>query len=117
MFEYTVKCTIDDAEVARRWLAWLKGVHIADVMKAGAAGARVVSLVTPGPKTRYEVHYTFASREAYENYILHHAPRLRAEGLREFPLELGILYDREGGDIVHEVAAAQPDRRRRPGPR
>lgn len=95
---YTVACTFSDAGVARRWLAWLEGEHFADVCAAGAVSAEAVRL--DGDPVTYEARYTFPSRPAFEVYERNHAPRLRAEGLARFPLDLGLTYSRTVGESV-----------------
>lgn len=102
---YTVACTLPDEELAEAWLAWLRDGHIADVCAAGALDARVVRLDASPP--RIEVHYRFASRAAFETYEREHAPRLRAEGLRRFPLDRGFVYERRVGEIVEEGTGGQ----------
>ena len=99
---YTVSCQFTDPEVATRWLAWLENGHLADVVAAGAESAYGVRL--DGDPVRCEARYTFATREAFEAYERDHAPRLRAEGLELFPLDLGLEYSRSIGEIVHTIA-------------
>lgn len=95
---YTVACTFDDPAVADRWTAWLENEHLRDVLEAGATAARAVRL--DGEPVTIEVRYRFASREHFDTYERDHAPRLRAEGLARFPLELGLRYRRTVGTIV-----------------
>jgi len=101
MFAYTVRCEFDDAEVAQRWLAWMEREHLADVCAAGARRAEAIRF--DGAPTCCEVRYTFDSREAYETYVRGQAPRLRAEGLKRFPMELGLRYSRSTGEVVAVV--------------
>ena len=98
MFAYTVSCTFTDAGVAEQWERWLREEHLADVCACGASAARLVRL--DGPEIRYEARYEFASRGDFDAYERDHAPRLRAEGLERFPLELGLRYERSTGDVV-----------------
>lgn len=95
---YTVACTFTDPDVAERWADWLRDGHLADVCAAGAIDALAVKI--DGESLRYEARYRFASRVAFEDYERDHAPRLRAEGLTKFPLELGLSYERSVGEIV-----------------
>ncbi|MEM7352926.1 MAG: DUF4286 family protein [Acidobacteriota bacterium] len=99
---YTVACTFTDPDVAEAWAAWLRDGHLADVCAAGAIEAHAVKM--DGPVIRYEARYRFASREAFEAYERDHAPRLRAEGLAKFPLEMGLQYERTVGEVVSSVA-------------
>ena len=102
MFAYTVTCDFADAGVAGAWLAWLRNEHLAEVCAAGALDAEAVWMdVTPeGMAARCEVRYRFATRDAFERYEREEAPRLRAEGLKRFPLERGLRYTRTAGEIV-----------------
>ncbi|MEM7582754.1 MAG: DUF4286 family protein [Acidobacteriota bacterium] len=95
---YTVACTFTDPAVAERWAAWLEDGHLEDVCAAGAT--RAVAVKLDGDTIRYEARYRFASRAAFEAYERDHAPRLRAEGLAKFPLELGLTYERAVGEII-----------------
>lgn len=106
MFLYTVACEFENAEVAQQWVDWLEREHLAAVCAAGALSAEIVRL--DGPAIRYEVHYCFRDRAAFEAYERHHAPRLRAEGLRVFPLELGLRYARSTGEIIAQREAVKP---------
>ena len=99
---YTVRCTFEDPDVQEAWLHWLREVHAADLLRAGAIRAEVVRL--DGDPPTCEAHYLFPSREVFDRYEADHAPRLRAEGLRRFPLSLGLTYERRVGEI--EVSAA-----------
>lgn len=98
MFLYTVACTFSDPAVAERWLAWMRQGHLRDVCVAGASSGEVV--VCHGHPPRYEARYAFPSRAAFQAYERDHAPRLRAEGLERFPLELGLTYERGTGEVV-----------------
>ena len=101
MIAYTVACTFTDPAVAAAWIEWLRGGHLADVCAAGALDAQAVRLDDPeSGKVRCEARYRFASRRAFEAYERDHAPRLRAEGLARFPLELGLAYERTVADVV-----------------
>ena len=94
---YTVTCRIGDPGKAERWLSWLTGGHIAEVIAGGAESARVVRL---DGACAFEVRYIFPDRAAYDRYIADHAPRLRAEGLKLFPPEEGFSYGRTVGTVV-----------------
>ena len=50
----------------------------------------------------FEVHYDFPDRTCFEAYELEHATGLREEGLRRFPTERGIIYERACGNVIHE---------------
>ena len=107
-YAYTVRCSILDAQVAERWLAWLRDEHLAEVCEAGALSAEVLRLEELGedePGMVFEVRYRFASGEDLDQYLEAHAPRLRTEGLARFPLELGLAYTRCWGPVLMEHAA------------
>ncbi len=108
MFAYTVRCEFDDAAVAQRWLDWMEREHLADVCAAGARRAEAIRF--DGPPTCCEARYLFDSREAYDAYVRDHAPRLRAEGLKRFPIELGLRYTRTMGEVVAVATARGPAR-------
>lgn len=93
---YTVTCRFADPAVGDEWVSWLQREHLRAVLDAGALRATVMRV----DRQHYEVHYRFESREAYDRYISDHAPRLRKEGLRAFPLERGLTYSRHVAEVV-----------------
>lgn len=101
MIVYGVRCTFADPEVADRWATWIVERHLADVCAAGAMHAELVRF--DGAPVVMEARYRFDTREAYERYLANDAPRLRAEGLALFPLELGLSYERSVAELVHEI--------------
>ena len=69
-FSYTVYTTFSDPQLADQWLRWLRGGHIAEVMKGGASDAEIIELdpASDGPPGRtraFEVRYHFPSRESF----------------------------------------------------
>lgn len=98
---YTVTATFPDGILADEWLRWLRQGHLAEVLAGGATRAEVVALDTPAHA--FEVRYHFPSREALEKYEREHAPLLRAEGLRLFPVEKGIHYRRSTGVVYDTI--------------
>jgi dipeptidase E len=98
LVSYTVAATFTDTTLADAWLAWLHGGHLAQVIAAGALDAEVIELETPVGRS-FEVRFHFASREALDHYQREHAPRLREEGLRLFPVEKGVSYQRQVGVV------------------
>ena len=98
MIAYTVSCTFDDPDVADEWIAWMREEHLADVCDAGAIEAQLIKL--DGDPVRVEARYQFVSRQAFEEYEQNHAPRLREEGLKRFPLERGLHYERSTGELM-----------------
>jgi len=101
---YTVYTTFRDAALADEWLGWLRDGHLAEVMAGGATDAEIIELdappdAPPGGRA-FEVRYHFASRESFARYERDHAPRLRAEGLKLFPVERGVSYRRAVGLVL-----------------
>lgn len=108
MLHYAVACEFDNAETAQEWVDWLEREHLAEVCQAGALSAEIIRM--DGDTIRYEVHYRFRSRAAFDIYEREHAPRLRAQGLRLFPLELGLRYARSTGEVIALHAPGAPPR-------
>lgn len=50
-----------------------------------------------------ETQYVFPSRKAYDTYVRDHAPALRADGLKHFPPESGVTYERQVAEIAAEL--------------
>ncbi len=96
---YEVTATMSDPSATDAWLAWMLGEHIADVVRAGAESGRVIRRDEP-PHT-FIAQYEFASRAALDAYLAHHAPRLRAEGVRRFGDR--VSYRRRVGQTVNRV--------------
>lgn len=98
---YTVTATLPDAATADRYLSWLTGGHCALVLAGGAESASITRLDTPpGSPPRIEVRYLFPDRPVFDRYVTDHAPRLREDGLRQFPPESGISFERRTGEVV-----------------
>lgn len=96
-YAYTVRCRFDDPQVAERWARWMEAEHFQDLLDAGALRAELVAL--QGEGTTLECRYLFADQAAFHRYQEQHGPRLRAEGLSRFPLELGLHYSRSEGPV------------------
>ena len=103
MVSYTVRCCFADSNVADRWLQWLVEEHIQDVLDAGATAAELFEMDSEA--RTFEIRYQFNSRDEFNFYEQHHAPRLREEGLRKFPLNLGLQYSRTIGETLGTFAA------------
>jgi len=95
-----VTATIPSPNLAEEFLDWLVCGHIQDVLAAGAIAGHAVRLSDPPVPLRIQAVYHFPNREALDSYLTNHAPRLRADGLRRFPPERGITFERTVGDIV-----------------
>ncbi len=98
MVRYCVAVTLPNEATADRWLAWMRSGHVAEVLAGGALSAEIVRL--DGPAIEFEARYLFPSRAAFDRYEREHAPRLRTEGLRLFPLEHGVRYRRSTGIVT-----------------
>jgi hypothetical protein len=95
---YAVTVAFQDERLAEDWLVWLTGGHIEEVLAGGASDAELTE--ADGPGRSFEVRYHFPSREAFAAYERDFAPRLRAEGLKRFPPEKGIVYRRSVGAVL-----------------
>ncbi len=102
---YTVRTTCRDVQQRGRFLAWLSPNHIAGVLKGGATSARIVLLdrASDTAPAVVETQYVFPSRKAYDDYIRDHAPALRADGLKHFPADSGVTYERQVAEIAAEL--------------
>lgn len=108
---YTVRATCPSVPVRGRYLAWLSPNHIMEVMKGGATGARIILPDRINDPARpelveraiVEVQYVFPSRKAFDTYVRDHAPALRADGLKKFPPESGITFERQVAEIATEL--------------
>ena len=98
---YTVYTTFRDPALADDWLRWLRDGHIAAVLAGGASDGEIIELDpaadAPAGSRAFEVRYHFPTRESFAFYEEEHAPRLRAEGLKLFPVERGVSYRRAVG--------------------
>jgi hypothetical protein len=99
---------------AKRFDAWLK-LHMRDMLALpGFVSARILppGEVPPGddPRcVRRVVQYELASRAELENYLSHHAARMRAETARYFSKQLRSsrrLLDANGQELVPDPAVA-----------
>lgn len=77
---YNVTLSVSE-EVHERWLAWMKGSHIPDVLGTGCfewAKLLRVHAFEQGGLT-YAVMYCASSMQEYEHYTSTHSSRLQAE--------------------------------------
>jgi hypothetical protein len=94
-FLYSVRSTFTNAAVRADFIAWLKGGHLADVVRAGAIDAEIVEFdAVDGAIGDVETRYHFASRAAFDAYASGPAVPLRAEGAAKFPPSRGIVMTR-----------------------
>ncbi len=74
-------------EIEAAWIAWMKEVHIPDLMQTGLfTGHRLCRLLeheeTDG--ITFIAQYFCNSFKEYKNYIAQHAPSMREKGLQKF---------------------------------
>jgi hypothetical protein len=102
---YTVRTICPNLQIRGRYLAWLSPNHVVELMKCGATAVRIVlpdRASDPAPAV-VETQYTFPSRKAFDDYVRDHAPALRADGLKHFPPDSGITYERQVAEIAAEL--------------
>ncbi len=97
---YTVAAILPDEPTAGEYVEWLKDGHIDQVVEAGAHAAMVVRVTDPASPIRVESRYVFSNRDLFEAYVRQHAPGLRAAGLRRFPPERGIRFERSVAEVL-----------------
>ena len=102
---YTVRATLPPPQLRGRYLAWLVPDHVLAVKAGGAGGVRVVlpDRANDGAPAVVEVQYVFPTRKAFDTYLREHAPELRADGLKHFPPETGIVHERQVAEIAAEL--------------
>jgi len=102
---YTVRAACKDVQQRGRYLSWLSPNHVVELMKHGATGVRIVLPDRAGDTAPavVETQYTFPSRKTFDDYIRDHAPALRADGLKHFPPDSGITYERQVAEIAAEL--------------
>lgn len=96
---YEVNAAFIDPSIADDWVRWMVDEHISDVIEAGASSGRLLRVDSEDGSPRYSVLYEFASRDRLDAYVRDHADRLRAEGVRQFPLDK-VRYHRRTGEFV-----------------
>jgi hypothetical protein len=98
---YMVVATLPSQGVADEYVAWLEDGHVDQVVEGGAHSAMIVRLEPdPAGHPRVMTQYVFPTREVFDHYVSHHAPALRADGLKRFPPERGVRMERMIGTIV-----------------
>lgn len=98
---YAVTATLPDEATAARYVHWLEDGHVDAVIKGGAHSAMIVRLeVEAGEKPQVMTQYVFATRENYDRYVAQVAPGLRAEGVKLFGPQTGVVMTRRVGKVV-----------------
>jgi hypothetical protein len=102
---YTVRTTCPNPQSRGRYLSWLSPNHVAQVMAGGATSVRIVlpDRASDTAPAIAEAQYTFPSRKAFDDYVRLHAPALRADGLKHFPPESGLTYERQVAEVAAEL--------------
>jgi hypothetical protein len=102
---YTVRASCPSLQVRGRFLSWLSPNHVVEVMKGGATAVRIVLPDREGDAAPavVETQYVFPSRKALDTYLRDHAPALRADGLKHFPPESGVIFARQIAEIATEL--------------
>ena len=97
---YSVVATLPDEKTRSEYVEWLQSGHVDAVVRAGAHTGVILRVEEPASPPQVETRYVFTTREDYERYIRDAAQALRAEGLRQFPPERGIRFERRVAVIV-----------------
>lgn len=102
---YTVRATCRDVPQRGRFLSWLSPNHVAEVLRGGATAVRIVlpDRADDTAPAVTETQYVFPSRKAFDTYIRDHAPALRADAMKHFPAESGIVFERQVSEIATEL--------------
>ena len=86
MIVYVVELEMDDA-LRDEYLAWLDD-HVREMLALpGFTGAEIlIRSEPPPPRGRFVVqaHYRLRNRAAWDDYLAHHAPRMREAGVARF---------------------------------
>ena len=85
MLVYNVTVNID-ADIHDEWLAWMRSTHIPQVVNTGCFLESKLSRINgeeDGGVT-YSIMYVSPSKEKYEEYQEHHAPRLQKEHTEKY---------------------------------
>ncbi len=112
MFIYSIRCEFGgapdgDPDLVNRWLDWMRAIHILEVLRSGALSAELIRIDTD--HSCFEINYRFESAKTFACYERDHAPRLRNDSLREFPIELGLSYCRTCGEVVDQFPEKTED--------
>ena len=93
MIIYNVTINIED-DVHDQWLLWMRDKHIPDMLATGkfthAKMAKILVEEDLGG-TSYSVQYTCPDKKTLEAYYQENAETLRADGLKDSPINLWLL--------------------------
>ncbi len=97
---YMVTATLPDDQIARRYISWLQDGHVDAVISHGAHSAMIIELEPRKGSPRVMTQYIFPTRQLFDRYVEEFAPALRADGLKRFPPESGVTFERNIGTIL-----------------
>jgi hypothetical protein len=102
---YTVRVTCKDVPQRGRFLSWLSPNHVLQVKAGGATAVRIIlpDRANGAAAAVVETQYAFPSRKAFDTYMRDHAPALRADALKHFPPESGVVFERQVSEIATEL--------------
>ena len=102
---YTVRATCQNVQQRGRFLSWLTPDHVLAVKAGGATAVRIVLPEPAGGSAQavVETQYVFPSRKAFDTYLRDHAPALRADAMKHFPPESGVIFARQVAEIATEL--------------
>lgn len=100
MIEYSVYVSFQDEALAVEWLAWMRHGHVKAVCEAGAIRAELFSVQNDRAGKHYVARYIFKSENDFKHYEEYAAPKLRSEGLKMFPVEMGVTYQRSTARMI-----------------
>lgn len=103
---YTVFVSLPDEPTAREYVGWLQDGHLAAVITGGATSAQIIRIQSGSDPIQLEIRYLFPNQQVFDRYVAEVAPALRADGVRRFPPERGIRFERKSGVVVGESAGA-----------
>lgn len=102
---YAVTATLPSPAIADEYVRWLEDGHLDQVLEGGAHSAMIVRLERtagdelPAEARQVLTQYIFSTRELFDRYVQHHAPALRADGLKRFGPDRGVKFERRIGAI------------------
>lgn len=87
MIVYSVTVAVDRATEAD-WVAWMRDIHIPDVIATGYFDAygmqKVLDFESVGERVTYTINYYCESLENYQAYTKNAAPRLQEEHAKRY---------------------------------
>jgi len=102
---YAVIATLPDQSATDDYVGWLRSGHLSAVLAGGATTAQIIAIERtpndglPAAARRVMTQYAFPDRQAFDDYVAHHAPALRADGLSRFGPDRGVRFERLVGEI------------------